>query len=87
MDTDKRKWFIRKYAMAAHGASERRACRVVGLSRLVNRYEHKVPDDAELIDTLGEPAERQPQFGFRKLFMLLRKTGHPWSHKPRVENL
>jgi putative transposase len=67
--------------MAAHGASERRACRVVGVSRSVKRYEPKPRDDSEVIDALGELAERHPRFGFRKLFILLRKAGHPWNHK------
>ncbi|MQM38302.1 IS3 family transposase [wastewater metagenome] len=67
--------------MEAHGASARRACRVVGLSRSVQRYEPKRPDDGALIDVLAELAERHPRFGFRKLFVLLRKAGHPWNHK------
>lgn len=67
--------------MSAHAASERRACRVVGLSRSVNRYEPAVRDDAELIEALSELAERHPRFGFRKLFVLLRKAGHTWNHK------
>lgn len=67
--------------MAAHGASERRACRVVGLSRSVNRYEPKRRDDSEIIEALGALAEHHPRFGFRKLFVLLRKSGHPWNHK------
>ena len=67
--------------MAAHGASERRACRVVGVSRSVKRYEPKPRDDSEVIDALGQLAERHPRFGFRKLFILLRKAGHPWNHK------
>jgi putative transposase len=67
--------------MAAHDASERRACRVVGVSRSVKRYEPKPRDDSEVIDALGELAARHPRFGFRKLFILLRKAGHPWNHK------
>ena len=61
--------------------SMRRACRVVGLSRSVQRYQAKRPDDDELMDALGALAERHPRFGFRKLFVLLRKAGHPWNHK------
>jgi putative transposase len=67
--------------MAAHGTSERRACRVVGLSRSVKRYEYKRRDDGEVIDALARLAERHPRFGFRKLFILLRKAGHGWNHK------
>ncbi len=67
--------------MAAHGASERRVCRLVRLSRSANRYEPKSRDDTEVIEALGELVERYPQFGFRKLFILLRNAGHPWNHK------
>jgi len=67
--------------MAAHGTSERRACRVVGLSRSVKRYEYKRRDDGEVIDALARLAERHPRFGFRKLFILLRKAGNGWNHK------
>ena len=67
--------------MAAYGASERRACRVVGLSRSVQRYEHKIRDDSEIIDALTALVERHPRFGFRKLFVLIRKAGHAWNHK------
>jgi len=61
--------------------SERRACRVVNLSRSVHRYVHKRRDDSEVIDALSALAERHPRFGFRKLFKLLRNAGHPWNHK------
>jgi putative transposase len=67
--------------MAAHGASERRACRVVSLSRSANRYTAKPRDDSAVIDALSALVERHPRFGFRKLFTLLRKAGHPWNHK------
>lgn len=47
----------------------------------MNRYEQKSPDDAPVIEALTELAERHPRFGFRKLFVLLRKSGHPWNYK------
>jgi hypothetical protein len=48
--------------VAAHGASERRACQVVGMSRSVKRYAAKPRDDSETIDALGKLAERLPRF-------------------------
>ena len=54
---------------------------MVGLSCTVKRYEAKRGDDGEVMDALGELAERHPRFGFRKLFILLRKAGHGWNHK------
>ena len=53
----------------------------MGLSRTVKHYEPKGPDDSEVMEALGELAERHPRFGFRKLFILLRKAGYPWNHK------
>ena len=47
----------------------------------MNRYEPKASDDAEIIEALSELADRHPRFGFRKLFILLRKAGHLWNHK------
>ena len=41
----------------------------------------KRPDDSEVIGALPELGERHPRFGFRKLFVLLRKACHPWKHK------
>jgi putative transposase len=69
------------YAMTVHQASERRVCRLLGLSRSVRRYQAKRPDDGPIIDALTELVESYPRFGFRKLFVLLRKAGHPWNHK------
>jgi len=66
--------------MATHGARERRVCRVVVLSRSVNRYEFRSCDYSELIEALGVFAKRHPRFGFRKLFTLLRRAGHSWHH-------
>lgn len=67
--------------MEAHQASERRACRVVGINRSVRRYEPQRQDDSEIIDALSRLTERHPRFGFPKLFVLLRRAGHGWNHK------
>lgn len=67
--------------ISVHGISERRACQIIGLSRSVKRYQGKRPDDSRIIEALTKLAERHPRYGFRKLFVLLRKAGHPWNHK------
>lgn len=41
----------------------------------------KWPDNGPIIEALTELAERHRRFGFRNLFGLLRKAGHPWNHK------
>jgi putative transposase len=67
--------------MKTFDTSERRACRVVQMARSARRYTPKPKDDDAVIDALTELARNHPRFGFRKLFVLLRKAGHPWNHK------
>lgn len=61
--------------------SERRACRLVNLSRSVFRYAAHPRDDSEVQTALAEPAAAHPEFGFRKMFLTLRRLGHRWNHK------
>lgn len=65
----------------AHKVSERRACRLANLSRAARRYVAKRVDDGPIIEVLSALVEQHPRFGFHKLFVLLRKAGHPWNHK------
>jgi putative transposase len=64
-----------------HHLSERRACRLVKLSRSVFRYQASLRDDTEIQSRLAELAARHPEFGFRKMFLTLRRLGHSWNHK------
>ena len=69
------------YARIAHGASQRRACRVVGISDSSYRYQPDARRDDEVIAKLQEAVERYPAYGFSKLFKILRRWGHSWNHK------
>lgn len=69
------------YAKRQHGASQRRACRVVGISDSVYRYQPDPHRDDEIIARLQEAAERYPAYGFGKLFKILRRWGCTWNHK------
>ena len=70
------------YAIEQHGLSERKACRLLGISRSVHRYRPKKKETDELIaDWLQVLAERKPRWGFSKMFHWLRHQGHPWNHK------
>jgi len=62
--------------------SERRACRLVGLSRTVLHYE-PLPqaDDARLQQRLIELAAERRRFGYRRLHALLRREGIEANHK------
>lgn len=67
--------------MHGYGISERRACRVVRLSRSVYHYQSKRIADSEIAHQLGELADQQPRWGFKKLYHALRNAGYDWNHK------
>ena len=67
--------------MRTHGASQRLACRVVGLSRTVYRYRPDTRRDDAVIAALQAAVERYPAYGFSKLFKVLRRQGCTWNHK------
>lgn len=61
--------------------SERRACNLVGLARAVCRYQGRGRDDGEIQKALANLAGERPEFGFRKMSLSLRRSGHRWNHK------
>ncbi len=69
------------YARQQHGASLRLACRAVGISDSVYRYQPDTKKDEPVIQALQKAVERYPAYGFSKLFKILRRWGHPWNHK------
>jgi putative transposase len=73
-----------EYAIEVHKASQRRACRVVGLNRTGFRYRAKKPDDGETQERLRELAEQQPSWGFKKMYAYLRNQEGIRSNHKRV---
>jgi putative transposase len=69
------------YAMEQHAASERQACRLVGLNRSTFRYQARRPDDTEIVDQLTALAEHHRRWGFDKMMDWLRGHGFEWNHK------
>lgn len=69
------------YLKKAHDSTQRRACRVVGISDSVYRYTPDMTKDEAVIRVLQKAVERYPAYGFSKLFKILRRWGHPWNHK------
>jgi len=62
--------------------SERRACRLVGLSRSVLAYRARAnPADQELKDKLSTLAAERRRFGYRRLHALVRREGIQVNHK------
>lgn len=74
------------HAREEHGMSERRACRIVAADRTSVRYRSRRPDDAGLRARLRALAHERRRFGYRRLFVLLRREGEP-SSKNRVYRL
>ena len=66
------------YTKQTHYVSQRRACRVVGISDSVYKYQPDTKKDEPVIEALQKAVERYPANGFSKI---LRRWGHPWNHK------
>jgi transposase InsO family protein len=57
--------------------SERRACSLVAADRTMVRYRSRRPPDTELRGRLRDLANQRRRFGYRRLFILLRREGEP----------
>ena len=60
---------------ARFGLSERRACRIAGADRKMVRYQAQRAPDTVLRGRLRELANERRRFGYRRLFVLLRREG------------
>lgn len=66
----------------ATGMSQRRACRLTGLSLSTCRYEaHRPAADAHLSGRITELALERRRFGYRRIWQLLRREGLHVNHK------
>lgn len=66
--------------------SERRACRVIGADRTSMRYATRRAPDTALRRRLRDLAHARRRFGYRRLFILLRREGEP-AGKNRIYRL
>jgi putative transposase len=57
--------------------SERRACTIIAADRKMIRYCSRRPADTELRARLRDLANERRRFGYRRLFILLRREGEP----------
>lgn len=62
---------------SAFEMSERRACEVISADRTMIRYRLIRPDDSALRERLRGLAQERRRFGYRRLFILLRRDGEP----------
>jgi putative transposase len=65
------------HLQAAMSLSERRACSIVGADRKMIRYRSRRPPEVALRGRLRELANERRRFGYRRLFILLRREGEP----------
>ena len=61
------------HLQAELGLSERRACLIAGADRTMVRHRSRRPPDTELRARLREHANERRRFGYRRLFVLLRR--------------
>jgi len=61
---------------ATAGLSERRACRFLGVGRSSQRYRARRTQPAGLRERLTELAAARPRWGYRRLWVLLRREGY-----------
>ncbi|MCJ8510669.1 IS3 family transposase [Rhizobium lemnae] len=59
------------------GLSERRACQIISADRKTIRYRSCHPPEVELRSRLRDLANERRRFGYRRLFILLRREGEP----------
>jgi putative transposase len=69
------------YLRREYPTSERRACRLIGVGRSTHRYQaHRAQPEA-LVKRLRELAAERPRFGYRRLYVMLRREGFAFNHK------
>lgn len=68
-------------AVQDYQLSQRQACRLLNISRTAYRYQPIKPDDGEIVKQLHLIAERNPRWGFKKMYHYLRNQGYRWNHK------
>ena len=65
------------HLQARLGLSERRACQIIGADRKMIRYKSRRAPDIALRKRLRDLANERRRFGYRRLFILLRREGEP----------
>jgi putative transposase len=75
-----------RWARDELGLSERRACRLLGISASSLRYEPRSTPIEGLHERLLSLARERPRYGYRRLHVLLRREGYEVNHK-RIHRL
>jgi len=75
-----------RFAAKQHELSQRRGCRLVGMSRSVCRYQSRRPADTEIREKVREIARQRQRFGHLRITALLRRQGLRVNHK-RIQRI
>jgi putative transposase len=75
-----------RYLSSHYAVSERRACRIVGQARSVHRYRSLRPPQDALKRRIQELARTRVRYGYKRIYILLRREGWQINHK-RVHRL
>ncbi|WP_223303781.1 IS3 family transposase [Dickeya dianthicola] len=70
-----------RYVMKEHQASERRGCRIIGISRSLLHYCPNTARDLPVVEALQKLAHQYPAYGFGLMFNKLRQAGLLWNAK------
>ena len=70
------------YAAESLGLSERKACRLIGISPSVYRYRSMRGDDGVLRSRMRELVGERKRFGSPRLDIMLKREGLVVNHKP-----
>lgn len=65
----------------SHPLSQRRAFKLVALNRSVGRYVSKKVDDEAAKEKIKTVALERPRFGYRRIHLILKKSGLKMNHK------
>lgn len=69
------------YIRESFGRSERKACKLIGISRATQRYIDVEKQDKEIRERLKELAQEKHRYGSPRLQVLLRREGYVINHK------
>jgi putative transposase len=70
-----------RFLQERFAVSQRRACGLAGIQPSTVRYRPRGRDDEPLRRRLGELARERSRFGYRRLYVLLRREGQLVNHK------
>jgi putative transposase len=70
-----------EYVKESFGRSERKACKLIGMSRETQRYKETQKNDEKIRKRLKELAQEKSRYGSPRLHVLLRREGYKINHK------